>query len=252
MDIHKIMDKEKEGHYLVFTRPDIEYVNPILHHREIYIKKSIIIEGELLKALGLPIRSMKTALLRSAIQDWTKYRDKIFKTKIPSNLKEILSTKKKKEQKRLLKDLSITSDQFLALIMYAWRYHGFTFSKYRSDNYPKGVDESQFPTLINTEGEKVTKIGETTLSDGQLKQAIQQRKVVVATFLDRKDEWHCLFTTFHSLKGEESWQKGQPHYHYISDKFGISRDKVIKELKSPNYKLPSLPHINLTDYGKQP
>lgn len=52
--------------------------------------------------------------------------------------------------------------------------------------------------------------------------------------------------------GKESCKDGQPHYHYISDKFGMPRDKVLAELKSRDYSLGLLPHIDLLDYGDQP
>lgn len=81
---------------------------------------------------------------------------------------------------------------------------------------------------------------------------IENRKVVVAKLLDKCDEWHCFFVTYDSLKGKELWQNGQPHFHYISDKFGLSREEVVKSLKDRKYNLGSLPHINITDYGNQP
>lgn len=84
--------------------------------------------------------------------------------------------------------------------------------------------------------------------NGQLKQVIEQRKVIVSKFLDKGSEWHCLLLTYDSLKGKESWKNGQPHYHYISSKFRIPRDKVVEQLKSSSYNLGSLPHIDLLEY----
>jgi len=57
-----------------------------------------------------------------------------------------------------------------------------------------------------------------------------------------------LFLTFDSLKGNETWRDGQAHYHYISDKFGIPRQKVVEQLKSGKYRLGTLPHIDLVGY----
>ena len=45
---------------------------------------------------------------------------------------------------------------------------------------------------------------------------------------------------------------GTDNFATISNKFGIPREQVVKSLKSRHYKLGSLPHINLTDYGNQP
>lgn len=85
------------------------------------------------------------------------------------------------------------------------------------------------------------------MSDGQLKHAIKFRKVIVAKVLDKGDEWHCFYLTFKSIAGEESWKNGQPHYHYLSDKWGISREELVRQIKSDKYPSTSV-HIDLLDY----
>jgi len=98
----------------------------------------------------------------------------------------------------------------------------------------------------------VNKVGDTKLTDGQLKQAVEHKSVTISKFFDKGTDWHCLFVTHKSLRGDEkNWKGGQPHYHYISDKFGLSRDKVVSELKSRDYHLNSLPHIDLLDYNSK-
>lgn len=47
-----------------------------------------------------------------------------------------------------------------------------------------------------------------------------------------------------SIIGKESYKNGQPHLHYISDKWNIKRKNIIEQLNSREYKLPSLPHID--------
>jgi hypothetical protein len=69
----------------------------------------------------------------------------------------------------------------------------------------------------------------------------------VVKILERDDEWHCFFITYNSLRGDESWKQGQPHFHYISDKFGISKEELIKQLRSRDYKLGNLPHIDFME-----
>lgn len=70
----------------------------------------------------------------------------------------------------------------------------------------------------------------------------------MAKFLDKGDTWHCFFTVYRSLRGEESWQDGQPHFHYISDKWGISRKDAVEQLKGDKYPSTSV-HISLLGYG---
>lgn len=166
---------------------------------------------------------------------------------IPDNLIKVLGAKKKKKQKELLKGLSITSKQLIAFIIYAWNNNGYTLSQYKSEHHNKGLHPEDLPKLIDINDAKVVKVGETSLTNGQLKNVIEYRKVIVAKFLDNRDDWHCLFFTFNSIKGNESWKDGQSHLHYISSKFGIPRKKVVEQLKSPKYKLGSLPHIGLID-----
>ena len=81
-------------------------------------------------------------------------------------------------------------------------------------------------------------------------QVIEQRKVIVAKFFDRGSEWHCLFLTFNSLAGKENWKGGQPHLHYISDKYGLTREEAVNRFKSNNYPSTSV-HIDLLGYGNQ-
>ena len=82
-------------------------------------------------------------------------------------------------------------------------------------------------------------IGDTDLTEGQVKRMINERKVIIAHFLDRGDEWHCFFITYNSIGGKENHKDGQPHFHYISSAFGIKRDDFIKSMESGNYKSTS-------------
>ena len=57
------------------------------------------------------------------------------------------------------------------------------------------------------------------------------RKVVQARIYHRNEHWHCFYFTFKGLAGLESGMMGaKPHYHYISDKSGISREELNKRI----------------------
>ncbi len=124
---------------------------------------------------------------------------------------------------------------------------GFKFSSYIGEHHHAGLNQSDLPQLISIKDGQVLKVGKTVLTDEELKQVILRRKVTVSRFLDNGDCWHCFFVTYASLRGQETWNDGQPHFHYISDKFGIPKDKVITTLKSAKYKLGSLPHLDYID-----
>ena len=103
--------------------------------------------------------------------------------------------------------------------------------------------------MIDNE-ESISIIGETTLKEGELKNVILHRKKIVANFLDKGNEWHCFYLTFKALAGKETWNKGQPHCHYLSDKFGVSREEVIQGIKTGN--IPSTPvHIGIKGYREK-
>lgn len=248
----KIKEEDGNGEYSVFESPDLEFVNPIEHYSTAFIASRFALMKDLVllkkPPFPFPLEVVEKTVMKEAVKNWDDQLDETLKTNIPENFIAILTAKSKKEQVSLLKNQSITPEQLLAFLFKAYRDFGFSFSQYRGEHNHKGLDESKMPAVARIKDGKIHKIGKTTLTDGQLKQAIEQRKVIVSKFLDKGDEWHCLFLTYDSLKGKESWKNGQPHYHYISDKFGITREKVVEQLKSNNYNLGSLPHIDLIDY----
>lgn len=243
----KIKEDDGDGKYSIFETQDFEFVNPLEHFSTAFISSSFSIMKEivLLKEPMFPIEIIDKILMKEALKKNADYLSQILKIKIPENFIAVLSAKTKKEQVKLLKNQSINTDQLLAFLIKAHTDFGYYFSQYRGEHNHNCLDENKLPSVIGIKDGKVSKIGKTTLTDGQIKQVIEQRKVIVSKFLDKENEWHCLLLTYDSLKGKESWKDGQPHYHYISDKFGIPRDKVVEQLKSNSYSLGSLPHIDL-------
>lgn len=247
---HKIPDDSGNGSYTIFESPDFEYVDPTKYYAEIYISTNVSMMRDiiLLKKPPVPLDFIEKYIHKEAFKDWLKKLKEIEETPIPENLTNLLKADSKKDQLKLLKNLSISPDQLIAFIFKAWTDHGFSFSQYKSERQHAGLDKTKMPELVVIEDGKVNKVGKTSLTDGQLKQAVDHRKVIVAKFLDKENSWHCLFLTFDSLKGNETWRDGQAHYHYISDKFGIPRQKVVEQLKSGKYRLGTLPHIDLVGY----
>ncbi len=50
--------------------------------------------------------------------------------------------------------------------------------------------------------------------------------------------------------GKESWKDGQAHFHYISSKFGITREELLSKFESGKYPSSSV-HIDILEYGAQ-
>lgn len=229
---------------------DVEFVNPIEHYKEIYIQHftqvtriTLILEKAFMASLLQP--SYFKALSEA---EWDKQFQNINANSIHQNFFNLLGCESKHEQERLLKGQSMDTYQFTSFIFRAFTERGYTFSSYSYEHLPAGTNKLELPQIIKADENGVYKAGYTELTDGQLKNVVNHRKVVVSKFLDKQDEWHCFFVTYNSLAGKENWQNGQPHYHYLSDKWGLSRQEAVSRLKSNNYPKTSV-HIKFTDSG---
>ena len=240
---------------LMFKDGYFEYEKPIKHYGDGFIVNQMVLRGipnEELNGDKKPSENSKQIFIEARIY-WQEMLQKYKAVEVPNGFLKLFGTTKKDEQENLLKGQILTPDILMGLLIKA-EEQGFTLSQYSSEYSQKGVNLSKMPFAYQVkENGEVQTYGETELSGGQLKQAIEHRNVKVAKILDKGNEWHCFFATFKSLKGEETWLgKKQPHYHYISNAFGIHRTEVVNQIKSEKYKLGNLPHIKLEDYGNQP
>ena len=245
-----IRDEDGKGFTLAFGGDDVEFVNPTAYYREKVITRNVTVTRAMLH-LRNPVLTGKLSdefFLKEANKEWEGHLNRIKSTQIPPNFIHLLEADSKHNQEKLLKGQALTPDQLTAFLFQAWE-KGFLFSNYRSEHHYKGLDVGLLPKLIYVEQKGVRKVGRTPLTDGQLKQIIEQRKVVVAKFLDRGSDWHCFFVTYRSLRKEETWKNGQQHFHYLSNKWGISREDALKQLKSTKYPPTSI-HIELHDYDE--
>ncbi|WP_346883642.1 hypothetical protein [uncultured Algibacter sp.] len=248
---------KKTGEVLIKAQQeDFEYQNPIEYYKGEIILNQMINYGISPDIINNneELSDKDTELFNKAVEFWIKYKRKFDNINIPNELIKLLLSKKKAIQKDLLQGMVLTPNILTAFIFKAYEKYGYTLSQYTSEFNQKNIDLSKMPFAyrVKDNGE-VEVIGETELSDGQLKQALEHRSVKIAKFLDKGNDWHCFFITFQSIGGRETWLgKKQPHYHYISNHFGIKREKVIEQLKSRKYKLGNLPHIKLIEYGNQP
>lgn len=168
----------------------------------------------------------------------------------PTCIDELLNNDyKKKEQISLLKGLELCPEH-IASIFHRGEELGYTSSQIRFEGIPKGYTVDELPKFAYIdENGNVISFGGENFSDGQMKAFIDQAKVLIARILEKDGHWHCFLQTFKGLKGQESGvQGGQPHIHYVSDKFcQMSFDDLISLLENGNY--PSTPvHIPLKNY----
>jgi len=244
-----------KGFYHTSKLEDVEYADPVAHFANEYIDIVATVYSQLLlhKDPSFDLETVTKVALRNATAEWAEEEKRFFSIELPEIFFRLLEAEKKKEQESILRQIEFTPDTLTAFIFKACRAAGFTFSHYCSEHYPTSIDKADLPRLavLNREEGTIEKTGATTLTDGQIKQAIEQRRVVVAKFLDKGEKWHCFFITYASIRGEESWRNGQPHFHYISDAFGISRADAVSQFKGRKYPSTSI-HIPLKDYGNQP
>lgn len=250
---HKFIDPDGNGFLRVHSSEDFDFQNPIKYYAATSLNLAYTMACDILIARNVPFtKEIEIDARKKAAELWALSKKQIEETIVPDYLIDLLKTEKKIEQLRLLKGADLTPIQLIAFIFKAWKEFGYSLSQHSAEHHHIGFNRSAMPKAAHVSNGILKVIGKTTLSPGQIKHAIMQRKYVVAKFLDKGVNWHCFFLTFKSLRGEETWEGGQPHYHYISDKFGFKRHEVIKQLKSRNYNLGSLPHINLLDFGTQP
>jgi len=250
----KIKAIDDNGYYLIFQNKDIEFTNPIEFFFKNNISRGITIWSNLTKkefeVQDIPEDIANKIIYENALNDWLIEYERINKTEIPHNFIALLSSSSKKEQIRLLKKQSLTPYVLLAFIFTAWEKFGFLFSEYKSEHYPKGTDKLDLPEFIHIDNDKVKIVGNSSLKEGELKQVIEHRKFINAKFIDKDKDWHCFFITSNSIGGKETWKYGQPHYHYISNQWGISRDEAVEKIISGNYPKTSV-HIELLGFGNQ-
>lgn len=167
---------------------------------------------------------------------------------LPSQLTDLFEKDlKKKDQISLLKGLSITTKQLGAIFLQAGK-RGYKFSCYRFKGKPKQYLEKDLPSFIRLlDDGSVDTWGKTTLTEGQLRDLIQSSEFLVARILDNGKHWLCFLQNSKSLQGKERGEFGsQPHIHYFSDSFGVTKEDFVKCVKTGHYP-PTPVHILLKD-----
>lgn len=254
MDTEKIYNDKGQGFTRIFSSDKVEKVNPNEFYRTYEIEKRTIALRDLLAMKNPYLTSLldDKFFIKKAEETLDGFFEQFEKTPVHKNFISLLTTERKKDQLILLKGLSLNPDELMSLIFKSYNEFGFLYSKYRFDILPKGLEGKKLPKMFHIQDNgEIVKVGETNLSDGELKNVIEHRKVIIAHFFEKEALWHCFFLTFNSIAGKENWKNGQPHFHYISNFFGVPKEDFIESMRTGNYKSTSI-HIDLLDYGNQP
>ncbi|MGI4760476.1 MAG: hypothetical protein ACRYF0_07205, partial [Janthinobacterium lividum] len=190
-----------------------------------------------------PRQLMLQIMRKRAIAEWKVEYAAMLTKELPVNLLSLLNTERKNEQIQLTRGMELTSDELIAFIAQAGHFHGFLYSQYRSEHTPNGTDLANLPFFTHlSDNGSITKIGSSTLSDGQLKNIVTQRKVLLGKFIEKGADWHCFVYTYNSINGKEKGDWGS-HIHYISSKWGVPKVDIVAGVKNGRYVSSGLPHI---------
>jgi len=248
----------KDGYLNIVSNGDYEYVDPFakifetFFYFELNMIRSIAdLKADEISKVGEGVDKEKVyrrLAEKQAMKEFEKYIKEIESLPKSEKLLSLLTMTDKKEQVRTLKGISLTSNELMAMILEACAHRGYTYSMYTSHHDRRDLEKDKMPRLAyKEENGDILAIGQTSLSEGQIKSAIEQKKDNVARFIDNGPNWHCFFYTFNSVAGKESG--GVPHIHYISHLWGWPRAEVLRQLKNRDYKLPDpRPHIPFERY----
>ncbi len=237
----------------MYKQPDVQFVNPIslsfqnivglnihmdVQRYKLTEQYRVFKKHEQLLEFDLESKIHKVAF-EHAIEYANKMHKEIFETHVPDDMFEILKSTKKRIHEKLIKRIPILDTMMLEhFIFSAYRDHGFSYSTFTTENISAGIDPRKMPSaVLYDEKKEILSSGDTALTDGQIKMAIQQRNTIIAKFVDKGEQWHCFFYTMGSITGKE--HDGYKHIHYISHSFGVSREEVVLQLKSKRYHLKS-------------
>ncbi len=253
MNTEKIFDENGRGFIRLFSTDKVEKVNPIDYYKSYVLEKRSITFRDMLSAKNpfLTAQLDDKFFIKKAEETLVGFFEKFEKIEVHKNFLQLLNTTRKKDQVSLLKGLTLNPDILMSLIFKSYSDFGYLYSKYLFENLPNGLEGKKLPKLFHLKKDgTIEKVGETDLTDGELKSIIEQRKVIVSHFFEREDIWHCFFLTYNSIGGKENHKNGQAHFHYISNGFAISKENFIESMRTGKYRSTSI-HMDLLGYGHQ-
>lgn len=196
----------------------------------------------------LPIDSYIRIVSRQSFELAKAEFVKLGEITLPGQIKQLLeSNLQKKEQEKIWKGVSLSTNQLGAIFVYADNL-GFKFSSYRFEGTPKSYNIQDLPTFAYIDdNDELHRVGSNSLSDGQLKALIHESKIIYVQMVSKESHWHAFIRTYQGLKGNEPGIQGSvPHIHYYSDKNGTSREDFVNMIKNGYYPTAKV-HIPLVE-----
>lgn len=169
------------------------------------------------------------------------------KSSLDTRWQQLLSHEEwsKKEQVQLLKNMVLKPSDILWFCKQTQEL-GYLLDVYRIETTPKVYEGKKTPFVFREKDNgEIEKMGNTDMSDGEMRDWLKQRKAYVIYVFHKGDVWHCFYSTDKAIHGEEHGQVmgNQPHYHYLSSKWGICLEELNQRITSN--KMPSSIHLPL-------
>ena len=221
-----LMNKGDDHRYIIMdsTNEDIDDVDPLLYLKATYFARACFI-----LQYKIPVDKVRELVAHYQTEDFFANYPNSY---CPIKLRKILRTIGKKEQEKLLQGFQFSYEEFMAFLLFAGR-QGFLFSQYAHQREPDKSLKDRMPVIIDANGGEVKTVGKTDLSEGALRTIVNQNKRIIAQFLTKGDRWVCFYRTRRGLNGEEPGKHGhEPHMHFISCDYGMSKEDIINGIKN--------------------
>ena len=139
----------------------------------------------------------------------------------------------KNHQNKLLKGLNLKTEDILWLNKEAHDM-GYLLDVYHEEKIPEKFKKQQMPNVFHQEKDGTMEhFGNTDMTEGDMRALLEQRKVIQARIYHKGETWHCFYFTFRGLNGlENGFWGSKPHYHYLSNKSGISWSNLMTRVKA--------------------
>ena len=153
MQVLRVPNPKTNGHFIVMENVNFEYVNPINHFADTMIQMNMELERSLLLARKppFPLFLLDHWLRKRAQAEWEEEYQEIKAIHVHDNLAKLLESTSKREQVKLMRDISLQSYELLAFIFRAWEKYGFAYSQYGATHNPNGLSGAKFPTVFHKE-----------------------------------------------------------------------------------------------------
>lgn len=199
----------------------------------------------ILKGKGRPELADEAIVRKLALRDAKEFFEEMLHKTLPDfRLQQILTHTEwtKKQQMKLWRGFELRTRD---LLWFNWlaQKAGYLLDVRVIETHPKVFDEKKLPRVFReTEDGSIDKIGDTDMKEGEMRALLQQRKVQNVRIYHKGDVWHCFYGTMRGLNGQEQGAIGShPHYHYISDKWGIKLEDLLQRMQAND--MPSSIHI---------